>query len=89
MTDSADPAAAMDAHEASMAQHQGGIQPAAGQDALKAAVKENTDLMTKFGFGSVPTIIGKHAQTGELVTVEGSMPTAALAQKFGLQVPAS
>src|SRR6059058_1807902 len=79
-----DPVAAMDQHEASMRAGTGGIASGTAQDALKDAVKQNTALMTRFGFGSVPTIIGKHAQTGELVTVEGALPTAALALKFGL-----
>jgi thiol:disulfide interchange protein DsbG len=84
----ADPVAAMDQHEASMREKKGGIAPAGG-DARKAAVRRNTELMTKFGLGSVPTIVGKHAQTGELVTIEGSLPAAALAQKLGLQAPGS
>jgi thiol:disulfide interchange protein DsbG len=57
-------------------------------DAQKEAVRHNTGLMTRFGFASVPTIVGKHAQTGELVTLEGSVPTAVLAQKLGLLPPA-
>jgi thiol:disulfide interchange protein DsbG len=82
----ADPVAAMEAHEASMREKKGGIAPAGG-DAQKQAVARNTQLMTKFGFGSIPTIIGKNAQTGELVSIEGSLPTAALAAKLGLQAP--
>jgi thiol:disulfide interchange protein DsbG len=82
-----DPVAAMDAHEASMREHQGGIQPQPGQEAQKEAVRRNTALMTRFGFGSVPTIVGTHAQTGKLVTIEGALPAAALAQKLGLQPP--
>lgn len=84
-----DPIAAMDQHEASMREQKGGIVSGTGQDAQKDAVRQNTALMTKFGFGSVPTIIGKHGQTGELVVIEGAVPTAALAQKLGLQLPAS
>lgn len=49
---------------------------------------KNTELMTRFGFGSVPSIVGRHAQTGAIVTREGSMPTAALAGLLGLQAPA-
>jgi len=45
--------------------------------------------MTRFGFASIPTIIGTHAQTGALVTQEGSMSTSALANLLGLQAPAS
>lgn len=80
-----DPVAAMDQHEASLREKGGGISGAGAGDAQKAAVKKNTELMTKFGFGSVPTVVAKHAQTGELVTIEGSAPTGVLAQKLGLQ----
>ena len=83
---SPDPVTAMDGHEVSMRDKKGGIAPAGG-DAQKQAVARNTQLLTKFGFGSIPTIIGKNAQTGELVSVEGSLPTAALAAKLGLQAP--
>nr|WP_283254313.1 thioredoxin fold domain-containing protein [Ramlibacter paludis] len=82
----ADPVAAMEAHEAAMRDKKGGIPPAGG-DAQKQAIARNTQLMTKFGFGSIPTIVGKNAQTGELVSIEGSLPTAALAAKLGLQAP--
>ena len=84
----ADPVAAMEEHEASMRDKKGGIAPSGG-DAQKQAVGRNTQLMTKFGFGSIPTIIGKNAQTGELVSIEGSLPTAALAAKLGLSAPGS
>lgn len=83
----ADPVALMDEHEASMRNKQGGISAMGAPDAQKAAVKGNTDLMTRFGFGGVPAVVAKHAQTGQLVTLEGSMPTAVLAQKLGLGAP--
>ena len=84
----ADPAAAMDEHEASMMAKGGGISASGNTDAQKEAVKKNTELMNRFGFASIPTIVAKHAQTGELVKQEGAMPTAALASLLGLQVPA-
>ena len=82
----ADPVAAMDFHEASMREKKGGIAPA-GTDVQKQAIGRNTALMNKFGFASIPTIVGKHAQSGETVVIDGSMPTAALAAKLGLQAP--
>lgn len=82
-----DPVAAMDEHEASMRAKGGGISAAGDIDAQKADVAKNTALLTRFGFGSIPTIIGNHAETGALVTQEGSMPTAALAGLLGLKVP--
>lgn len=85
---SADPVAAMDQHEASLQARQGGITAMGVTDDQKDEIKRNTELLTKFGFASVPTVVAKHAQTGVLVTVEGSLPTAALAQKLGLVPPA-
>ncbi len=83
----ADPVAAMNAHEASMVAGTGGIASAGGEAQL-AAVAKNTALFNRLGFASIPTIVGTHAQTGALVTQEGSMPTPALANLLGLQVPA-
>jgi thiol:disulfide interchange protein DsbG len=82
-----DPVAAMDQHEASLRGQQGGIAAMGVADDKKDAVKRNTALINRFGFGGVPAIVGKHAQTGELVTLEGAVPTATLAQKFGLTAP--
>lgn len=85
---SSDPAAAMDAHEASMMAKGSGISAASGTDAQKDAIKKNTELMNRFGFASIPTVVGINAKTGALVKQEGAMPTAELAAFFGLQVPA-
>lgn len=82
-----DPVAAMDEHETSFLAKQGGISVGTDLDAHKAAVAKNTELMNRFGFASIPSIVGTHAQTGALVTQEGSMPTAALANLLGLQIP--
>ena len=84
-----DPEAAMDAHEASFLARQGGISSGSGLEAQKAAVAKNTELMTRLGFASIPVIVATHAQTGALVTQEGSMSTAALAAFLGLNPPAA
>ncbi len=84
----ADPVTAMDQHEASMVAKQGGIMAKGDVEAQKAQVMANTALMNRYGFGSVPVIVGKHATTGELVVKEGALPTPALANALGLQVPA-
>jgi thiol:disulfide interchange protein DsbG len=83
----ADPVAMMDQHEASLRNKQGGVAAMGVADAQKDIVKRNTDLMNRFGFGGVPTVVAKHAQSGQVVTLEGSMPTAMLAQKLGLSAP--
>jgi thiol:disulfide interchange protein DsbG len=84
----ADPAAAMDAHEASMTQKTGGITATGNLDPFKAAVEANTKLMNRFQFQGVPTLVAKHAVTGELVVKEGAQPTAILAAELGLVPPA-
>ncbi len=83
-----DPVALMDQHEASMQANRGGITAAGDIDAQRDAVAKNTALLTRFGFSSIPTIVATHAQTGALVSQEGSLPTAELANFLGLPVPA-
>ena len=84
-----DPVSAMDEHETSLLARRGGISAASNIDAQKEAVTKNTELMTKLGFASIPTIVGTHAQTGATVSQEGSLPTASLATLLGLQPPAA
>ena len=81
-----DPVAAMDAHEASMQAGKGGIAAANGADKQLAAVATNTALMTRLDFTSIPTLVARHAQTGALVTHQGSLSTTALAAMLGLPV---
>jgi thiol:disulfide interchange protein DsbG len=83
----ADPVAAMDQHEQSLRAQQGGIAAMNVPEAQKEVVQRNTELFNRFGFGSVPTVVARHAQSGQLVTVEGSVPTAVLAQRLGLSAP--
>jgi len=83
----ADPVATMDQHEASMMAKTGGITATGIADAQRADVEANTKLFNRFKLASVPTIVGKHAVSGEMVVLEGSMPTASLATALGLQVP--
>ena len=84
----ADPVAAMDEHEASLQARRGGISAGSDIDAKKALVANNAAMMNRFGFTSVPVIVAKQAQTGDLVTREGALSTAELAAFLGLQVPA-
>lgn len=83
-----DPVAAMDEHETSILAKQGGIAASGDTDAQKAAIEKNTELLNRFGFASIPTIVALHAQTGALVTKEGALPTPELAALLGLQVRA-
>ena len=85
---SKDAVALMDEHEALMLAKRGGISGGSDIDAQKEAVAKNTQLLNRFGFTSIPTIIGTHAETGALVIKEGALSTAALASLLGLQPPA-
>ena len=87
MLASKDPAQAMDDHEASMADHKGGIKAEGDVAAQRAAVKKNTELFNKYAFASVPTLVTKSAQTGAVVTHEGSLATADLAAFVGVPAP--
>jgi thiol:disulfide interchange protein DsbG len=86
---SKDPVSAMDEHEASMTAGKGGIAAAGDIEAQRAVVRKNTDLMNRFGFASIPSIVALHAQTGVLVTRQGGLPTPELAKFLGLEVPAN
>ena len=83
----ADQVATMDQHEASMRNQQGGISAMGVADAGRAAVKSNTELMNSCGLGGVPALIAKDPETGQVQAIEGSMPTAALAKRLGLNAP--
>ena len=82
-----DPVAAMDAHETSLLARGGGISATGISDAQKDTIRKNTELMNRFGFSSIPTIVGTHAQSGALVKNEGAMSTVALAGLLGLPAP--
>jgi thiol:disulfide interchange protein DsbG len=82
-----DPVALMDEHETSMLAKRGGISAGGDIDAQKAVVAKNTELMNRFGFSSIPSIVATHAQSGALVSREGGLPTAELAAFLGLQPP--
>jgi len=82
-----DPPTKMEENETSVRNKQGGIDAMGVADAQKDAVKGNTALFTAFGFTGVPTIVGKHAQTGSVVTIDGAVPAVTLAQKLGLTPP--
>lgn len=83
-----DPSAAMDAHEALLMDKKGGIKPEGDIAAQREAIKKNTALFNKYGFGAVPTLVTKHPTTGAAVTHEGALQTADLAAFLGVPAPA-
>jgi thiol:disulfide interchange protein DsbG len=82
-----DPQQAMDDHEASLQDRKGGIKAEGDIAAQRAAVKKNTELFNKYGFGAVSTLVTKNAQTGNVVTHEGSLQTNDLAAFLGVPAP--
>lgn len=80
-----DPAQAMTAHEQSLLAGQGGMSASASvPDDISKAIKANTALLDRLGADSVPYIVARHKQSGQVLTRAGSMETAALAEWLGL-----
>jgi hypothetical protein len=63
-------------HEACLPAKSGRIS-ASGTTDMQKIFKKNTKRMNYSGFAFIPTIVGKHAQTGERVKQEGAMLTRA------------
>ena len=84
----ADPAALMTEHEKSLLAGTGGISASASvAPALEQALKNNTALFNSLKVESVPYILAKNQQTGNVVTHNGAMDTAALGNFLGLAQP--
>ena len=79
------PLEAMNVHEASILAGSGGTSASSSvPDDIAAAIKKNTELFNSMGVESVPYIVARNANTGEVVTNAGAFETAALAQFLGL-----
>ncbi|MEY4738531.1 MAG: hypothetical protein RL302_2850 [Pseudomonadota bacterium] len=84
----ANPAELMATHEASILAGTGGISASSSVPAeIEAAIKANTQLLNSMGVESVPFIMAKNAQTGQVVTNTGALETAALATWLGVEAP--
>ncbi|MCA0177755.1 MAG: thioredoxin fold domain-containing protein [Proteobacteria bacterium] len=82
---SADPAAAMSAHEASVLAQGPGITPAKDlPEAVLAQVRENTDILNKLGSTSVPLVVYRNGKTGEHGQTSGALDTDHLKGLVGL-----
>lgn len=80
------PVEAMTAHETSLLAGNGGMSASSSIPAeLEQAIKANTQLLVSLGVDSVPFILAKNRRTGEVVSNNGAMPTAALAQLLGVE----
>ncbi|MCW5653484.1 thioredoxin fold domain-containing protein [Hydrogenophaga sp.] len=79
------PQEAMNAHERSLLDGQGGTSASASiPPEVEASIKQNTALLNRLGATSVPYIVAKHQGSGQVVSVAGAMGTEALAQFLGM-----
>lgn len=84
----ADPVEVMTQHEQSILAGTGGTSASASiSSELEQAIKGNTALFNSLGVESVPYILAKNLQTGQLVTRAGAMNTSELAQFIGVAAP--
>lgn len=82
----ANPVETMNTHEQSLLANTGGIAASADvPDELKQAINNNTQLLNQLGVDSVPFLLGKNRKTGEVVSFNGAMETAALATLLGVE----
>jgi thiol:disulfide interchange protein DsbG len=84
----ANPAALMTEHEASLLAGQGGISASSSiTPEVEQSIKNNTQLLNSFGAESVPFVVAKNMKSGQTVSREGAMSTAALAEFLGVDAP--
>ena len=84
----ANPAELMTTHETSILAGSGGISASASVPSdIETAIKANTQLLNSMGVESVPFIIAKQSQTGQVITKTGALETAALARFLGIDAP--
>ncbi len=79
------PVETMTAHKQSLLAGTGGMAASADvPEELRQAINNNTQLLNQLGVESVPFLVGKHRTTGDIVSHNGAMETAALANLLGL-----
>jgi thiol:disulfide interchange protein DsbG len=79
------PTEAMTAHEQSLLGGTGGMAASSSVSSeLEAVIKRNTGLLTMMGVESVPFLIAKHRGSGQVVSHNGALDTAALAALLGV-----
>ncbi len=82
----ADPLATMTAHEESLLAGKGGLSaPSNVAPEIEQAIKANSQLLTSLGADSVPFLVAKNRASGEVVSFNGAMDTAALSKLLGLE----
>jgi len=84
----ANPGALMTEHEASLLAGKGGISASSSiAPEVAQAIKNNTQMLNSFGAESVPFVVAKNLKTGQTVSQEGALSTAALAEFLGVDAP--
>lgn len=84
----ANPGALMAEHEISLLAGKGGIAGSSSVSAeIEQAMRKNTALLNSFGAGSVPFLIARNVKTGQVLSREGALSSAALAEFVGLDLP--
>ena len=84
----ANPGALMSEHEASLLAGKGGISASSSvTPEVAQAIKNNTQLLNSFGAESVPFVVARNLKTGQTVSREGALGTAALAEFLGVEAP--
>jgi thiol:disulfide interchange protein DsbG len=75
----------MSLHEQALLAGQGGMSASSSvPDTVAEAIKVNTALLDRLGADSVPFIVARQPQTGQVITRAGSMTTQDLAGWLGL-----
>jgi len=81
----ANPQELMTEHEVSLLSGKGGISaPASVASDIEKSIKANTALLNSFGAESVPFVVAKNVRTGQTVSRNGALTTAALAELIGV-----
>lgn len=81
----ANPLETMTQHEQALLAGQGGMSAASSvPDDIAKAIVTNTALLNRLGADSVPFIVARHPQSGQVITRTGSMATQDLAGWLGL-----
>jgi thiol:disulfide interchange protein DsbG len=78
----------MNTHETSILAGTGGLPASAiASPDVEQSIKKNTQLFNSMGVESVPYIVAKNARTGQVITNNGALSTAALADFLGVEQP--
>lgn len=84
----ANPMELMSTHETSILAGTGGLPASAiASPDVEQSIKKNTQLFNSMGVESVPYIVAKNARTGQVITNNGALSTAALADFLGIEQP--